>query len=275
MTRGSAGSVAAAAEALRDWLSSQPARPHRPPPAPAVPGGTAAAVPAPPASAPPDAAAAAQDDSDRLGGAANHQAELARAAPLRLAHPDWLYHRMTVSGPTDPMAAFARAATGAGVIPWQLDFERLAEDLFHALVAPPPPHRRRLSLPGARILAGQLGDAVARRHALALARVGESRACPFDLHALLPVPAALLRRGPDDPAALAWLWTHWGTTEALRHVTRVSGAFADEPAAAAPGETVVRMTFWSADWTPWRALARLAEQWPALRFTVQPHYDAT
>ena len=35
------------------------------------------------------------------------------------------------------------------------------------------------------------------------------------------------------------------------------------------------MTFWSADWTPWRALARLAEQWPSLRFTVQPHYDAT
>ena len=108
---------------------------------------------------------------------------------------------------------------GAGIIPWQLDPARIAEDVFLRLVAPPPPQQRSLSLAGARILAGQLRDAAARRHDLALARVGHSRACPFDLHALLPVPGDILRRGPDDPAALAWLWEHWGTTDALRHVT--------------------------------------------------------
>ena len=94
-------------------------------------------------------------------------------------------------------------------------YDRLEEDLFHLLVAGPS---RSLSLAGARILAGQLRAAAAGRHALALARVGHSHACPFDLHALVPVPDAILRRGPDDPEALAWLWTHWGTTEMLRHV---------------------------------------------------------
>ncbi len=194
--------------------------------------------------------------------------------PLRLAHTDWLHHRLTVSGPHEPVAAWQDAAAGAGVIPWQLDLDRLAEDLFHALVAPPPPQQRSLSLAGARILVGQLRDAVARRHALAVARVGQSRACPFDLHTLLPVPGDLLRRGPDDPAALAWLWTQWGTTEALRHVTAVTAPFPDEPAAPVPGESAFRVTFWSADWTPWRALAQLAARWPALRFVVRPTYEA-
>jgi hypothetical protein len=127
---------------------------------------------------------------------------------------------------------------------------------------------------GARILADQLRTAVARRHDLAVARVGRSLACPFDLQSLVPVPADLLRLGPDDPAALAWLWAHWGTTQALRHVTWVSLAFPDDPAAPAPDETVFRVTFWSADWTPWRALAQLAAQWPTLRFAVRPSYDA-
>jgi hypothetical protein len=106
-------------------------------------------------------------------------------------------------------------------------------------------------------------------------RVGTSRACPFDLHALLPVPGALLRRGPDDPAALAWLWTHWGTTAALRHVSAVAVAFVDEPAAPVAGAAVFRVSFWSADWSPWRALAALAAQWPALRFALRPHYART
>ena len=49
-------------------------------------------------------------------------------------------------------------------------------------------------------------------------RVGVSQACPFDLHALVPVHDHVLRLGPDDPTALAWLWEHWGTTQSLRHV---------------------------------------------------------
>jgi hypothetical protein len=189
---------------------------------------------------------------------------LQAAAPLRLAHTDWLYHHLEVTGPADQVARFAQAAAGGGIIPWQLDLDRLEEDFFHALVAPPAPQQRSLSLAGARILAGELREAVARRHELAVARVGHSRAAPFDLHALCPVPADLLRRGPDDPAALAWLWTRWGTTQALRHVTAVP--------AAPGGARAFCVRFWSADWTPWRALEALGQKWPALRITVRPVY---
>jgi hypothetical protein len=75
----------------------------------------------------------------------------------------------------------------------------MEEDFFHLLIAPPapagapaPPHR--LSLAGGRILAGQLRAAVAQQHALAVTQVGQSQACPFDLHALVPVPPAMLQR---------------------------------------------------------------------------------
>jgi hypothetical protein len=192
-------------------------------------------------------------------------------APLRLAHTDWLYHRLSVAGPDDAVAAFQAAAAGAGVIPWHLDLDRIEEDCFHVLVAPPAPQQRSLSLAGARIVAGQLRDAVARRHELAVARVGRSRACRFDLHALVPVPGEILLRGPDDQLSLAWLWQHWGTTQGLRHVAAAPETGQDRGEA---GETVFATSFWSADWSPWRALAQIAARWPALRFDLRPSYDA-
>ena len=131
-----------------------------------------------------------------------------------------------------------------------------------------------MSLAGARIVAGQLRDAVARRHELAASRVGHSQACPFDLHALVPVPGEILRRGPDDPASRAWLWAHWGTTQALRHVTAetaVAGQERRRQSVAGAGD--MRLSFWSADWSPWRALAQIAARLPALRFDLRPTYD--
>ena len=142
-------------------------------------------------------------------------ASLWGAAPLRLPHTDWLRHRLLVTGPAAGVDAFRSAAAGAGTIPWRLDLDSLQEDWFHLLVNPAS---RSLSLAGARVLAGQLREAVEHRHAVAVARVGRSRACRFDLHALMPVPADILHLGPDHPDALAWLWRHWGTTEPLRHV---------------------------------------------------------
>jgi hypothetical protein len=279
MTRTPAGKVAAAADALLDWLQSQSSPTGRragaaqPPHDGALPDAAGSSGPAAAPAAPilpPVDPPAWPPDRPRPG--ADTTAVLAQAAPLRLAHTDWLYHRLTVAGPAEGVATFAQAAAGAGVIPWRLDLDRLAEDVFHALVAPPAPQQRSLSLAGARILADQLCTAVATRHALAVAGVGRSRACPFDLHALLPVPADLLQHGPDDPAALAWLWTHWGTTEALRHVRPITDGVPDEPPRPS-GEAAFRVSFWSADWTPWRALARLATDWPALRFTLQPRYE--
>ena len=183
------------------------------------------------------------------------------------AHTDWLFHHLRIEGPAAALAVFTGPAAGTGVIPWHLDLDRVEEDAFLRLAAPVG-QARTLSLEGARILAAELRDAVGRRHALAVARVGHDQPCCFDLHALLPVPGDILRRGPDHPDALRWLWTHWGTTDALRRV-----APAPDRDEAAPAETVLRISFWSADWTPWRALAVLRGRFAELRFDVQPHYE--
>ena len=89
---------------------------------------------------------------------------------------------------------------------------------------------------------------------------GYSRACPFDLHSLLPVPDDTLSLGPDHPDALGWFWAVWGNTDALRHVIRRSAS------------TQIRfsLSFWSADWTPWRALQALRTDWPELSFAIGP-----
>ena len=99
--------------------------------------------------------------------------------------------------------------------------DRAEEDWFHLLVAPPSPLARSLSLEGSRILAGQLRMAAEERLRLVAERSGESEACPLDLHRLLPVPEAVLGLGPEHPEARRWLWSHWGTTEALRHVVEL------------------------------------------------------
>jgi hypothetical protein len=200
-----------------------------------------------------------------------------QVAPMRLAHTDWLYHRLAIVGAADQLAAFRRAAAGAGIIPWQIDLDRLEEDVFHLLVAPPPPRPRTLSVAGARVLAEQLREAVGRRHERAVARVGVSRACPFDLHALVPVPDHVLRLGPDDPKALAWLWEHWGTTQPLRHVTEDIAGYQDalHRFETATEHDAIHFIFWSADWTPWHALAVVAKSWPALRFDVCPTYGGS
>ena len=185
---------------------------------------------------------------------------------VALAHPDWLFHHLRIEGPAEAVAAFRAAASGAGVVPWNLDLDRVEEDAFLRLAAPQG-QARTLSLQGARMLAAELRDAVARRHALAVARVGHDKNCCFDLHALLPVPGDILRLGPDHPDALRWLWEHWGTTEALRQV-----ALAPDRDEAVPEDTVFRLSFWSADWTPWQALTTVETRFPALRLDVQPHY---
>jgi len=192
---------------------------------------------------------------------------------MQLAHTDRLHHRLTVIGVTEQLAAFRRAAAGAGVIPWQLDLNRMEEDVFHLLAAPST-QPRTLGVAGARGLAGQLRKAVGHRHERAVARMGASQACPFDLHALIPVPDEMLRIGPDDPMALAWLWEHWGTTQPLRHVAEdiITGPEMQRRSVLAAGQDAIHVTFWSADWTPWRALAALAERWPGLRFDARPTY---
>ena len=127
----------------------------------------------------------------------------------------WLYHHLTITGPAAAVAAFAAAARRAGVTPWRLDFSMLEEDIFN-LVASQPPARRNLTIAGCRILARQFRERVERRQGRAAALVGRDQSCPCDLHALLPVPDAILDLGPMHPEALAWRAAHWGVTDRLR-----------------------------------------------------------
>jgi hypothetical protein len=192
------------------------------------------------------------------------------AEPRAPADTDWLYHHLQVTGAPEMVALFRATAAGAGVIPWTHDRGAAAERWFHLLLAPPPA-RRTISLEGARILAGQLRDAVEARSRLVAERAPQSRACPLDLHRLLPVPDRLLRLGPDHRDSHAWLWSHWGTTEALRGVVELpiggrGGARRRDPALFWAG-------FWSADWTPWPALLALRARWPDLRLDLRPLYD--
>ncbi len=262
MSRTAAG-TAEAADALDAWLLTQPRQ------APAsIPPAIHDARPSDAQSNPANAA---------LPTSAAPPAPLRNeiAAPLTLPSTDWLHHHLTISGPVLEVAAFQKQAAGGGMIPWHLDLDRMEEGWFHLLVAPPALQERSLSVAGARILAVELREAVGRHHQLAVSQAAGAKSCPFDLHALLPVPGDLLRRGPDDPAALAWLWEHWGTTQALRHVALHPGStVSGRPDAAFNDQAALRLSFWSADWTPWRAFAALRGRFPALLFDVRPTYGA-
>lgn len=119
-----------------------------------------------------------------------------------------------------------------------------------------------------RELSDQFRARLEAHHALAVGRIGHSQACPLDLHALLPVPDAILARGPTDPAAVAWLATHWGTTDRLRQVVErplpgTGRRLAHGPGAAGYG-------FYTAGETPHAAVTALAARWPALGFVLRP-----
>jgi hypothetical protein len=184
---------------------------------------------------------------------------------LALPSPEWLPHHLTVSGPHADVAAFQRAAAGPGSIPWTLDYDRMEEDWGHSLLAPPPA-MRGISVEGARVLTRRLREVVAVIAARADEAAYGNVSCPLDLHGLVPVPDRMLRLGPDDPVAIAWLWQHWGTTWALRGVEEVPAL--DAKGSIAAGLAATSYRFWSADWTPWRALAAMRSRWCSMTFTV-------
>jgi hypothetical protein len=194
--------------------------------------------------------------------------EASRLDPMAPAQPDWLRHDLVVSGPSEDLLSFKRVAAGAGAIPWQLpDLSLAEEDQTHALLNPPD-GSRGLSLAAARVLARQLRSAVERHADQVAEAAGRSTACPFDLHALIPVPQAILQRGPDDPASRAWLRRHWSVIQSLRQVRLVS----DMDDRRRKRSARIAYEFWSADWTPWAAIVSLRAVWPSLVFDCRPDY---
>lgn len=190
-----------------------------------------------------------------------------RTAPLAPAHTDWLRNVLAVTGPTEDVERFRVAAAGAEVIPWVLDLDGMQEDWFLSLVAPSE-GARAISVQGARILARRLREAAALNHQRAMARIDTDRSCPFDLQRLVPIPPGILRLGPDDPASRFWLWSHWGTTRALRDVRALDPVMDGRKRRMAE----LRVEFWSADWSPWQAVRRLRRAWSMLSVDLQPDY---
>lgn len=179
--------------------------------------------------------------------------------PLAPVHTDWLRHRLTVSGPAGEVARFHAAARGTGGIPWHLDLDHEEARLLAPMAGQGP---------DARALARELREVIAARHDRLLARWQEAGGCPFDLHRLIPIPACILALGEDAPAARAWLWAHWGTTQPLRQV-RLREENADRRLRRSAR---IAFEFLSADWTPWQAFRRLRRDWPTLIFAVDPRY---
>ena len=189
------------------------------------------------------------------------------AALAVTAAPHWLYHHLTISGPAATIAAFAAAARGSGVMPWQLDLAALEEDVFVRAVSQAA-GQRTLTIQGCRILARQFRERVEARQGRAAALMGHSQACPFDLQTLLPVPRPILQLGPTHPEALAWLTHHWGVTDRLRQIV-----LRPKPSTGRrlPGtHAVVSYGFFTDGETPHAAIAQLVPRWPTLRFALQP-----
>ncbi|HUW79483.1 MAG TPA: hypothetical protein VMV54_01160 [Acidocella sp.] len=195
--------------------------------------------------------------------------------------PFFLYNQLTVIGPQPDLAAFAAAARGPGVIPWQLDFDAIEEDIFNLAVSQPPA-QRRLTVAGCRLLARQFRERVEARQAKAAACLGASLAhlagtypagaypagaCPFDLQILLPVPREILNLGPTHPAAVAWLQRHWGTADSLRHIEALP---APRPGKRLPaGHAVIGYGFFTWGQPPAAAIAAIAASWPALHLRLR------
>ncbi len=186
---------------------------------------------------------------------------------LALPSPDWLYHRLTIVGPADTITRFRLAATGPGIVPWRRDYDALTDHLVMLLIQPNQSGHRTITIADARQLAGRLRDLYWRDDQSALDHYyRQTPRCPLDLHRLVPVPDEILRLGDDAAASRCWLWGHWGTTWQLRRVRDITTSFRVNQ------QTTRIYDFWSADWSPWRAIATIAATWPTLAARLHPAY---
>lgn len=183
------------------------------------------------------------------------------------ADPDWLFHRLEVTGPDKALQDFIMAAQGPGFIDWTWPPSEERE-YWSAIAlrggAPSPAAADRL----ARRYADYLWWAIA--DARTDADCGYTIA-PLDLNVLQPIPRKILRAGWRH-AGMEWCWQHWGTALPLRKVTF---RFEHRPQRHKDGiEVVAVYEFASADWSPWRALASWRRGSNALTFKLTPFYES-
>jgi hypothetical protein len=188
----------------------------------------------------------------------------AAASAASNASPAWRYHHLTITGPAADVAAFAESARGPDVIPWHVDYAQVEEDIFHRAVAA----RGGLSIEGCHILARRFRERIEARDEKAAALIGKSRACPFDLHVLLPIPDEILRRGPTDEKSLDWLARNWGTRDPLRKIVARPNPSAGRRLPS--GHVVISYGFFTSGETPRAAANQLVARWPTPRFVLTP-----
>ena len=78
---------------------------------------------------------------------------------MRCPQPDWLDNRLTVTGLWQDYRDFRRAAAGAGMAGWVLDYDRLEESLVLLMLAQPlPPGVARIPAAGQKLIDVGLGQ---------------------------------------------------------------------------------------------------------------------
>lgn len=180
--------------------------------------------------------------------------------------PEWLYNELLITGPEEELKLFAVAARGPGVTPWRINYDKIEEDIFNIAVSRPPP-LRLLDIEGCRILARQFSERVAARQARANARIGKSKACPFDLQTIIPIPENVLFLGASDPKAIEWLLENWGTADGLRQVQSLEKPSTGKRLPG--GHRTIGYSFFTINTSAEHAVSFIKEAWLGLRFTLR------
>lgn len=164
---------------------------------------------------------------------------------------------LAIVGPAAEISRFRERARGPKAIPWHVDYDHEDARLMALLAG---------AGRSARGLVAAIRQEQEAQHARVLAAAAlPGGGCPLDLHRLLPVPARLLALGADAPKSRHWLRTHWGPDEPLRQVMLRERRDRDRHRLR-----WLVYGFWSVNWLPEPAVARLRAQWPTLEFELRP-----
>jgi hypothetical protein len=176
--------------------------------------------------------------------------------------PDFIFNRLEVSGPDEPLFDFIGAASGPGFIDWRPEWYGVYEQIYYGAVRGGAPTRE-----AAEHLARNLREICWRRHEDERVRAElDSHRVPLDLNSLFPIPRRVLRKGFGE-AAQKWMWRNWGVRWPIRRVT-----FVIERRDTSSGKPVAVFRFISEDWPPWMAVLRMRKLWPELSFELIPSY---